>query len=122
MMNGSYTTTSDYNEAWLLERFERFAEFLEVLSKKDEGLLSWATWVRGTPMSLAISSIRAGALGPDLQRASLCPTTQTRAACCTAALSAKSLEYGFDLANFSQAEIERATRYLELLAHAASPL
>ena len=108
------------SEEWLSERMERFALFLDELSKKDENLSEWASWCRTISVPLAIASIRSGALGPDLQRAALCLTPQSRAVHCVKALEAKSLIYGFELANFSQYEQERVVRYLELLAHAAA--
>ena len=110
------TTTS---ETYLAERMGRFADFLDDLSKKDENLGPWASWVRTISVPLAIASIRSGALGPDLQSAAACLTAQSRALWCEKALEAKSLEYSFELANFTQPEQERVRRYLELLAHAA---
>ena len=98
----------------------RFADFLEELSKKDENLGPWASWCRTISVPLAIASIRSGALGPDLQRAALCVTPQSRAVHCVKALEAKSLQYNFEITNFSQYETERVVRYLELLAHAAA--
>ena len=116
-MTDSSMTTS---EEWLEARLYRFADFLDELTAKDENLGSWAVWIRGCSVTLAIAGIRSGALGPDLQRAALCVTPQSRAVHCVKALEAKSLEYGFDLERFSQYETERVVRYLELLAHAAS--
>jgi hypothetical protein len=98
----------------------RFALFLDVLSEKDQNLSEWADWVRSVSPGLAIASIRAGALGSDLQAAAQCQTAQERAGWCSRALEAKSLEYGFDLAKFTQPETERVCRYLELLAHSAA--
>ena len=117
MTTGASTTTS---EQWLAERMTRFADFLDELAKKDENLGEWADWIRGCSVTLAIAGIRSGALGPDLQRAALCLTAQSRAVHCVKALEAKSLEYGFELLHFSQPETERVVRYLELLAHAAA--
>ena len=108
------------SEEWLEARLYRFADFLDELTAKDENLREWATWCRGCSVTLAIAGIRSGALGPDLQRAALCLTPQSRAVHCVKALESKSLEYGFELANFSQYEQERVVRYLELLAHAAA--
>ena len=115
-MSANSTTTS---ETYLAERMTRFADFLDELSKKDENLGPWASWCRTISVPLAIASIRSGALGPDLKDAALSVTAQSRALWCAKALEAKSLEYGFDLENFSQPEQERVRRYLELLAHAA---
>ena len=115
-MTDSSMTTS---EEWLEARLYRFADFLDELTAKDENLGPWADWVRGCSVTLAIAGIRSGALGPDLQRAALCVTPQSRAVHCVKALEAKSLEYGFELERFSQYEQERVVRYLELLAHAA---
>ena len=117
-MTGATTTTS--SEQWLAERMTRFADFLDEITAKDEKLGDWASWCRTISVPLAIASIRIGALGPDLKRAALCVTAQNRAHWCAKALEAKSLEYGFEVSNFSQAETQRVCRYLELLAHAAS--
>jgi hypothetical protein len=97
----------------------RFADFLDELSAKDENLRAWADWVRGFSPAVAVASIRAGAIGDDLRRASLCLTAQSRAVWCAKALEGFAIEYSFDLEKFSQPETERVTRYLELLAHAA---
>ena len=119
MMTGASTTTCN-SEQYLSERMTRFADFLDELAKKDANLADWASWCRTISVPLAIASIRSGALGPDLQRAALCVTPQSRAVHCVKALEARSLLYGFELGNFSQYETERVCRYLELLAHAAS--
>ena len=116
-MSASPTTTS---EEWLQARLYRFANFLDELTAKDENLGPWADWVRGCSVTLAIAGIRSSALGPDLKKAALCLTAQTRAVHCVKALEAKSLEYSFDLERFSQHETERVVRYLELLAFAAA--
>ena len=108
------------SEEWLQARLYRFADFLDELTAKDGNLADWATWCRGCSVTLAIAGIRSGALGPDLQRAALCLTAQSRAVHCIKALEAKSLEFGFELLHFSQPETERVVRYLELLAHAAA--
>jgi hypothetical protein len=97
----------------------RFADFLDELSAKDENLREWASWCRTISVPLAIASIRSGALGPDLQRAALCLTAQSRSVWCAKALEGFALEYSFNLDRFTQPETERVTRYLELLAHAA---
>ena len=115
-MTDSCTTTS---EQYLSERMERFALFLDELSKKDENLLDWASWVRTISPAVAVASIRAGALGDNLKQAASCVTAQTRAYWCARALEGFAVQYGFDLANFSQPETERVCRYLELLAHSA---
>ncbi len=107
------------SEQYLAERIARFADFLDELTIKDENLKDWADWCRTISVPLAIASIRAGALGPELKRAALCLTAQTRAYWCARALEAKSLDYNFELSNFSQPETERVCRYLELLAHSA---
>ena len=112
----SSLTTS---EAYLSVRMTRFADFLDELSRKDANLGPWADWCRTISVPLAIASIRAGALGPDLQRAASALTAQERALHCAKALEAKSLEYNFNLDNFTQPETERCCRYLELLAAAA---
>ena len=117
MTEDSSTTTS---ETYLAERMGRFADYLDDLSKKDPALSEWASWCRTISVPLAIASIRSGALGPDLKQAALCVTPQSRALWCAKALDAKSLEYSFELANFTQPETERVRRYLELLAHAAA--
>ena len=116
MTDSNSTTTS---EAYLAERMERFALFLDELAKKDENLAEWASWVRTISPAVAVASIRAGALGDDLKRAALCLTAQSRAVHCARALEGFALDYGFQLANFSQPETERVCRYLELLAHSA---
>ena len=116
-MTEATTTTC---ENYLAERMTRFADFLDELAKKDENLADWASWVRTISVPLAIAGILSGALGPDLQRAALCLTSQSRAVWCGKALEAKSLEYGFELSSFSQYERDRVVRYLELLAHAAA--
>ena len=117
MGTDSSMTTS---EEWLEARLYRFADFLDELTAKDENLRDWATWCRGCSVTLAIAGIRSGALGPDLQRAALCVTPQSRAVHCALALEGFALDYGFQLANFSQPETERVCRYLELLAHSAA--
>ena len=116
MTDSNSTTTS---EAYLSERMARFADFLDMLAAKDENLGPWASWVRTISPAVAVASIRAGALGDDLQRAALCLTAQSRAVHCAKALEGFALDYGFQLANFSQPETERVCRYLELLAHSA---
>ena len=68
------------SEQYLAERMERFTLFLDELAKKDENLKEWASWVRTISPAVAVASIRAGALGDDLQRAALCLTAQSRAA------------------------------------------
>ena len=115
-MTDSSTTTS---EQYLAERMERFALFLDELAKKDENLAEWASWVRTISPAVAVASIRAGALGDELKRAALCLTAQSRAVHCARALEGFALDYGFQLASFSQPETERVCRYLELLAHSA---
>ena len=57
--------------------------------------------------------------GDELKRAALCLTAQSRAVHCARALEGFALDYGFQLASFSQPETERVCRYLELLAHSA---
>ena len=107
------------SETYLAERMERFALFLDELAKKDENLAEWASWVRTISPAVAVASIRAGALGDELKRAALCLTAQSRAVHCARALEGFALDYGFQLASFSQPETERVCRYLELLAHSA---
>ena len=109
-----------YSETYLAERMGRFAGFLDELAKKDESLREWASWCRTISAPLAIASIRSGALGPDLQRAALCLTAQSRAFWCAKALESTSLIHGFEVSTFTQYERERVVRYLELLAHAAA--
>ena len=116
MTEASMTTS----ETYLADRMERFALFLDMLAKKDENLAEWADWVRTISPAVAVASIRAGALGDELKRAALCLTAQSRAVHCALALQGFALDYGFELANFSQPETERVCRYLELLAHSAS--
>ena len=116
MTDSNSTTTS---EAYLSERMARFADFLDMLAAKDENLGPWASWVRTISPAVAVSSIRAGALGDDLKRAASCATAQTRAYWCARALEGFAVQYGFELASFSQPETERVCRYLELLAHSA---
>ena len=108
------------SETYLAERMTRFADFLDELAKKDENLGPWASWVRTISPAVAVASIRAGALGDDLKRAALCLTPQSRAVHCAKALEGFAVDYGFQLAKFSQPETERVCRYLELLAHSAS--
>ena len=117
-MSRADTTTCD--EEWLRGKFDRFAAYLRELSAKDEALLDWASWVTSSPVSLAIASVRSGAVGEDLKRAAEATTSQERAHHCGKALEANAIIYGFDLAKFTQPETERVCRYLELLAHAAS--
>ncbi len=107
------------SDAYLAERMERFALFLDELAKKDENLKEWSAWVRTISPAVAVASIRAGALGDDLKRAALCLTAQSRAVHCAKALEGFAVEYNFELAKFSQPETERVCRYLELLAHSA---
>jgi hypothetical protein len=115
-MTEASTTTS---ETYLSERMTRFADFLDTLTIKDENLKEWASWVRTITPAVAVASIRAGALGDDLKQAASCVTAQTRAYWCARALEGFAVQYGFELANFSQPETERVCRYLELLAHSA---
>ena len=115
-MPGPSTTTS---EQYLAERMARFADFLDTLTTKDPNLGPWSAWVRTISPGVAIASIRAGALGDNLKRAASCVTAQTRAYWCARALEGFAVQYGFELANFSQPETERVCRYLELLAHSA---
>ena len=115
-LTDSSTKTS---ESYLADRMERFALFLDELAKKDPNLGPWASWVRTISPAVAVASIRAGALGDDLKRAALCLTAQSRAVHCASALEGFAVQYGFELANFSQPETERVCRYLELLAHSA---
>ena len=112
--------SNDDNERYLEERLTRFADFLDELTKKDENLGPWSSWVRTISVPLAIAGIRSGALGPDLKQAALCLTAGSRALWCAKALEGKSLEYGFELANFSLYEQERVCRYLELLSASAA--
>ena len=114
------TTTTCDDVTYLTERMARFANFLDVLTKKDPNLAEWSQWVRTISVPLAIAGIRSGALGPDLKRAAGCLTPQSRAIWCQRALEAKSIEYEFDLANFNHYEVERVARYLELLAASAA--
>ena len=107
------------SEAYLSERMTRFADFLDTLTVKDENLKEWADWVRTISPTVAVASIRAGALGDELKQAASCLTAQSRAVHCARALEGFALDYGFQLANFSQPEMERVCRYLELLAHSA---
>jgi hypothetical protein len=107
------------SEQYLIERMTRFADFLDTLTVKDENLKEWADWVRTISPTVAVASIRAGALGDDLKQAASCVTAQTRAYWCARALEGFAVQYGFELANFSQPETERVCRYLELLAHSA---
>ena len=111
--------TSETNK-YLEERLTRFAGLLDELSKKDENLQEWTSWVRTISVPLAIAGIRSGALGPDLKQAALCLTAGSRALWCQRALEAKSLDYDFNLANFTHYEVERVCRYLELLSSAAA--
>ena len=115
MTEASMTTS----ETYLAERMTRFADFLDTLTVKDENLGPWADWVRTISPAVAVASIRAGALGDELKRAAQCLTAQSRAVHCALALQGFALDYGFELANFSQPETERVCRYLELLAHSA---
>ena len=108
------------SEAYLAERMVRFADFLDRLTAKDVNLAEWASWCRTISPTVAVASIRAGALGDSLLRAASCDTAQTRAHWCAKALEGFAVEYNFNLAHFSQYETERVTRYLELLVHSAS--
>ena len=72
------------SEAYLAERMERFADFLDTLSMKDENLAAWASWCRNDigpvghrehPQRRPRARLKAsGALphGPELWRRSLC--------------------------------------------------
>ena len=108
------------SEGYLAERMVRFADFLDYLTAKDVNLADWASWCRTISPTVAVASIRAGALGDSLLRAASCDTAQTRAHWCAKALEGFADEYSFNLVRFTQPERERVTRYLELLAHAAS--